>query len=109
MRRLLLLSAFACVAAAQDGSAHHIRLGIQSLPRDVEVETTATILGREVSATSDEKWDDAGRLTLGYQWTMDREAPVSFILGGGLAISSLSLLQQALRRKRLHSIEYIYR
>lgn len=92
MRRLLLLSTITCatVAAVEEGSAHHIRLGLQSLPRDIEVETTGTVLGQEVSVTGDSEWDQAGRLTLGYQWTLDRGAPVSFILGGGLAFSSLS-------------------
>ena len=89
-RRLLLLSAVACVAAAQDGSAHHIRLGLESLPRDHEIETRRTVGSTEVSTTSDGKWDEAGRLTLGYQWTVDRVAPVSFILGAGLAFSSLT-------------------
>lgn len=86
------LSVLACAvvvqtAVAEDGYAHHLRLGVQSMPTDVETETTVTVGGVDLTTDDDGSWDSAGRITAGYQWTLNRNAPLSFILGIGVAFT----------------------
>lgn len=97
MRSLALFALAAAIAAADapGTSAHAIRLGLQGMPGSYDSDNEVTTQNGSFTASDDGTWDSAGRLTIGYQWTVDRTRPVSFILGAGLAFTAFEDKQGA--------------
>lgn len=87
---LIPLLALTYLAQAADGqpTTHHLRLEVQSLPTGIDVESRAA--GGSASQSVDA--DSAGRLGLGYwhAWHPEDGGDASFLLGGGLDLSSFS-------------------
>jgi|GEM_PF-6236460 len=82
---LALLAGLATTVIAEDaastlhdGSRHHLRLSLQGMPTDFDIEYD----DGSSTATSSREADSAGRLGIGYFWGGGR--PVSFLLGAGL-------------------------
>jgi len=83
---LLLIAVPVTLLHAEDDSAlNHLRLGVQSLPTKLDVKTS----GFGGSRTDSVDADSAGRLSLGY-WYGGGPEEVSFMIGGGLDLSSFT-------------------
>lgn len=83
---ILLLSALVLPCAAVDETRlHHLRLTVQSLPSDLEVETSG--FGGSIDSEADA--DSAGRVSIGYWYGGAEE--VSFLIGAGLDVGNFKI------------------
>ena len=85
---LTLLAGLATTVVAEDapstlhaGSHHHLRLSLQGMPNDFDIEYD----NGSNTITDSRTADSAGRLGIGYFWGGGR--PVSFMLGAGLELT----------------------
>lgn len=92
MRSIVCIALATVAVAAADtptGSAHAVRIVLQAMPGAYEAENEAVSQNGTRTVAEDGSWDSTGRMAIGYQWTVDRAAPSSFILGAGLAFSEV--------------------
>ena len=77
-----------------DVPEHHLRLTVQSLPKKIKSEVSATGLG---STETTDTADSAGRLSLGYAYTSPKE--VGFFFGTGLDFSQIKIDNEGFKTK----------
>lgn len=90
MTRLIPLLLALPLAASAAENGHSLRLGLQGMPTDYETETTVDLGAFSGAGEGEGEWEDAGRVTLGYRWTPDRDGKLAFGLGVGLALTGFA-------------------